>query len=145
MYWLNVLHAKSLQLCSTLCNPVDCSLPDSSGHGILQARILEWVAISSPKKIFLVQRLNPSLHPISPALQVNSLLGKSLRKAHWLNIRGLNIYNVIPVCSCYLSWRWKSDSFRECCYWGGEQRLVTFLFGAYSSVAGKNFRKKWSF
>ena len=30
----------------TLCNPVDCSLPGSSVHGILQARILEWVAIS---------------------------------------------------------------------------------------------------
>ena len=34
------------QSCLTLCNPVDCSLPDSSVHGILQARILEWVAIS---------------------------------------------------------------------------------------------------
>ena len=29
-----------------LCNPVDCSQPGSSDHGILQARILEWVAIS---------------------------------------------------------------------------------------------------
>ena len=34
------------QLCLTLCNPVDWSLPGSSVHGILQARILEWVAIS---------------------------------------------------------------------------------------------------
>ena len=34
------------QLCPTLCNPIDYSLPDSSVHGILQARILEWVAIS---------------------------------------------------------------------------------------------------
>ena len=34
------------QLCLTLCNPMDCSLPGSSVHGILQARILEWVAIS---------------------------------------------------------------------------------------------------
>ena len=34
------------QSCSTLCDPVDCSPPDSSIHGILQARILEWVAIS---------------------------------------------------------------------------------------------------
>ena len=31
------------QLCSTLCNPMDCSLPGSSIRGILQARILEWV------------------------------------------------------------------------------------------------------
>ena len=34
------------QLCLTLCNPMDCSLPGSSVHGILQARIPEWVAIS---------------------------------------------------------------------------------------------------
>ena len=34
------------QLCLTLCNPMDCSLPDSSVHGISQGRILEWVAIS---------------------------------------------------------------------------------------------------
>ena len=34
------------QSCPTLCNPVDCSPPGSSVHGILQARILEWVAIS---------------------------------------------------------------------------------------------------
>ena len=34
------------QLCPTLCDPMDCSLPGSSTHGIFQARILEWVAIS---------------------------------------------------------------------------------------------------
>ena len=34
------------QLCPTLCDPVDCSPPGSSLHGILQARVLEWVAIS---------------------------------------------------------------------------------------------------
>ena len=39
-------HAKSLQSCPTLCDPMDCSLPGSSVHGILQARVLEWVAIA---------------------------------------------------------------------------------------------------
>ena len=34
------------QSCPTLCDPMDCSLPGSSVHGIFQARILEWVAIS---------------------------------------------------------------------------------------------------
>ena len=34
------------QSCLTLCDPMDCSLPGSSLHGILQARVLEWVAIS---------------------------------------------------------------------------------------------------
>ena len=39
------VHAKSLQSCPTLCHPMDCNPPGSSVHGILQARILEWVAI----------------------------------------------------------------------------------------------------
>ena len=38
--------AKSLQSCPTLCNPIDGSPPDSAVPGILQARTLEWVAIS---------------------------------------------------------------------------------------------------
>ena len=38
--------AKSLQSCLTLCNPMDYSPPGSCVHGLLQARILEWVAIS---------------------------------------------------------------------------------------------------
>ena len=41
------MHAKSLQLCPALCNPMNCSPPGSSVHGILQARILEWVAMPS--------------------------------------------------------------------------------------------------
>ena len=40
------VHAKSLQSCPTLCNPMDYSLQGPSVHGILQERILKWVAIS---------------------------------------------------------------------------------------------------
>ena len=43
---------KSLQLCSTLCHPMDCSLPGSSGHGILQTRILEWIVMPSSRGSF---------------------------------------------------------------------------------------------
>ena len=42
------VHAKSLQSCPTLCHFINCSPPGSSVHRILQARILEWVAISTP-------------------------------------------------------------------------------------------------
>ena len=38
------------QRCPTLCYPMDCSIPGSSVHGIFQARVLEWVAISFSKK-----------------------------------------------------------------------------------------------
>ena len=43
------LCAKSLQSCSTLCNPMNHSLSASSVHGILQAKILEWVAMPSSR------------------------------------------------------------------------------------------------
>ena len=55
------------QSCLTLCDPMDCSPPDSSVHGILQARILEWVAIissrvsSQPRLGSQDQGLNPGL------------------------------------------------------------------------------------
>ena len=48
------------QSCLTLCDPMDCSPPGSSVHGILQARILDWVAISPPG-VFLTQGSNLSL------------------------------------------------------------------------------------
>ena len=44
------LCAKSLQLCPALCNLMDCSPPGSYVHGILQARILEWVAMPSSRE-----------------------------------------------------------------------------------------------
>ena len=49
------------QSCLTLCDPMDCSLLGSSIHGVFQARILEWVAISFSRGIFLTQGSNPGL------------------------------------------------------------------------------------
>ena len=42
----------SLQMCPTLCDPMDCSTPNSFVHGILQARILEWIAMLSSRGSF---------------------------------------------------------------------------------------------
>ena len=55
------LGAKLLQSCLTLCDPMDCSPPGSSVHGILQARTLEWVAISSSRELFPTQGSNLGL------------------------------------------------------------------------------------
>ena len=57
------MRAQSLQSCLTLCNPVDCSLPGSSLCGVIQARILEWVAMLSARVIFPTQGSNPHLLP----------------------------------------------------------------------------------
>ena len=45
-FWIRVQTHAHTQSCPTLCDPMDCSPPGFSVHGILQARILEWVAIS---------------------------------------------------------------------------------------------------
>ena len=58
------LHVNALQLCPTLCNLMDCSPPGFSVHGILQARILEWIAMPSSWEIFPTQELNPGLLPL---------------------------------------------------------------------------------
>ena len=46
---MNVYACSITQSCPALCDPMDCSPPGSSVHGILQARIVEWVAISSSR------------------------------------------------------------------------------------------------
>ena len=60
------------QSCPALCDPMDCSLPGSSLHGILQAGILEWVAFP-----FLGYLPDPGIKPGSPGLQADSLPSES--------------------------------------------------------------------
>ena len=56
------------QSCSTLCDPMDYSLPCFSVHGIFQPRVPEWVAIPSPGDL-----PDPGIKPRSPALQADAL------------------------------------------------------------------------
>ena len=66
-----IFKVKVSQSCPTLSDPMDCNLPGSSVHGILQARILEWVAFR-----FSGNLPKPGIEPRSPALQVDSLLAE---------------------------------------------------------------------
>ena len=63
---LGCCHSQA-QSCPTLCNSMDCSPPGFPVHGILQARILEWIAMPSSRG---------SSQPVSLALQVDSLLSE---------------------------------------------------------------------
>ena len=56
------------QLCPSLCNPMDCSLPSSVVHGIFQARILQWVAIPYSGDL-----PNAGIKPGSPTSQAHAL------------------------------------------------------------------------
>ena len=59
LQWMKVKSESEVaQLCLTLRNPMDCSLPGSSVHGVFQARVLEWVAIAfSTRSSLVAQRL----------------------------------------------------------------------------------------
>ena len=70
--WATRKESEVAQLCPTLCDPMDCSSPGSSIHGIFWARILEWVAISfsrGSKCLFVSSSEDsaPRAHPNEPA------------------------------------------------------------------------------
>ena len=69
--------AKSIQSCPTLCDPIDGSPAGSAVPGILQARTLEWVAIS-----FFRDLPDPGIKPGSPTLQADSLPSEPLGNPH---------------------------------------------------------------
>ena len=58
----------SPQSCLTLCYPMDCSLPVSSVHGILQARVLEWVTILSSEKLVLKLNIQKTKNVVSGSI-----------------------------------------------------------------------------
>ena len=60
-----------VQLCLSLSDLMDCSPPGSSVHGILQARILEWLPFPFPGDL-----PDPGIEPRSPALQADSLISE---------------------------------------------------------------------
>ena len=83
--------AKSLQSCPTLCDPTDGSPPGSPIPGILQARTLEWVAISfsnaskSKVKLKSLSRVQPSVTPWTAAFQAPPSMGFS-RQEYWSGV-----------------------------------------------------------
>ena len=91
MHNLSAAAAKSLQSCPTLCDPIDSSPLGSPVPGILQARTLEWVAISFSNawkwkmKVKSLSRVRPSATPWSAAFQAPPSVGCS-RQEYWSGV-----------------------------------------------------------
>ena len=102
--------AKSLQSCPTLCYPIDGSPPGFPVPGILQARTLDWVAISFSNagkwkvKVKSFSRVRPSVTPWTAAHHAPPSMGFS-RQEYW---SGVPLPSLI-VCLCY------SNFLRICC------------------------------
>ena len=98
--------AKLLQLCPTLCGPIDGSLPGSPVPGILQARSLEWAAISFSNawkwkvEVKSLSRVRPSATPWTAAFQVPPSMGFS-RQEHWSGCHCLicSLFSHFMLCS----------------------------------------------
>ena len=101
--------AKLLQSCLTLCDPMDCSPLGSSVHGILQAKILEWVAISFSRESSQHQGSNQSLlyllHwqagslPLTPPGQKTNMLGSNFYFVLiWVVVYSLPTFSGILLC-----------------------------------------------
>ena len=107
---------KVAQSCPTLCNPMDCSPAGSSVHGILQARILEWVAFPFSKGIFLTQGWNPGLPSRRQILYCLSHQGSSmllLLPSHFSRVR----LSATPWTAAYRAPPSMGVSRQEC--WSG--------------------------
>ena len=93
------------QLCLTLCDPIDCSLPVSSVRGIFQARVLEWVAISFSRGSFRPRdRTRVFCIAGSPALQGRSMtnLDIILKSRDITSLTKVHIFKAMdfPVVMC---------------------------------------------
>ena len=91
------VHVHSLQSCPTLCDPMDCNLQVSSVHGILQARILEWV-------------VNALLQGISPTQESNEHL------VHLLHCRQIVYSWATEEAPCWVIWQFFFFTFKELPY-----------------------------
>ena len=105
------IYAKSLQSCPTLCDPIDSSPPGSPVLGILQARTLEWVAISFSNawkwkvKVKLLSRVRLFPTPWTSAYQAPPSMGFASQE-YW---SGVPLPSPIYVCAISFSnaWKWK--------------------------------------
>ena len=85
------------QSCLTLCNPMDCSPPGFSVHGILPTRTLEWVAISSSRGSFPPR--DQTVSPTSPAMASRFFTTEPPRKP---TCGYTNMYTSVCIFVCQL-------------------------------------------
>ena len=133
---LSAAAAKSLQSCLTLCDPIDGSPPGSPIPGILQARTLEWVAISFSNawkwkvKVMLLSRVWLFATPWTAAHQAPASMGFS-RQEYWSGVPLPSLPHPLTTVKrkkrnkC---WWWYGDiGTLLCCWW--ECQMVQPLLG----------------
>ena len=95
-FFLQCMKVKSesevTQSCPTLCDPIDCSLPSSSVHGIFQARVLEWVAIAFSKAKLRCMNLNMTSRNNLKAVEQKGRLFNIISMCQNMNISNMQLF-----------------------------------------------------
>ena len=108
--------AKSLQLCLTLWDSMDCSPPGSSVHGVPQARIVEWVAMPSSRGIFLTRGLNLCLFCL-----LHGQVGSLPLASHWE--AQFSTYCVLNIV--WIEMRWVFFFFFLVCLFSPSRAIIS--------------------
>ena len=133
-------YAKSLRSCPTLCDPIDSSLPGSPIPRILQARTLEWVAISFSNawkwkvKVELLSRVWLLATPWTAAYQAPPPMGFS-RKEYWSGVPLPSPWDQIPLSFSYFFLLESECLFYACSILGDTHFLWFHRFIAREEVA----------
>ena len=129
------MRTKSLQSCLSLCNPMDCNPPDSSVHGILQARLLEWVAMPTSRE-----------YP-NPGIELMSLMCLALAGRFFTTIRTweahfrpnkpekLSHYKTLEI-STKIIWSWFKNAYKIEKEVSKNQKQSSSKRGDYKSLHG---------
>ena len=109
-----MLNAKLLQLWPTLCDLIDCSLPGSSVHGILQAKMLEWVAKPSSRR-----STDPGIEPVSFALTGGCFTTSTTWEGQSENVKyyiwGIVVF-IHMIEAIYVQYKYKENSESQLCF-----------------------------
>ena len=98
------------QVCPSLCDPMDCSLPGSSFRGIFQARILEWVAISFSKSVSRYCQISSGVQAHSQSITVDLKWRKWEECWEWMEfIMNFLLINISHLY-CWSGWTLHSGS-----------------------------------
>ena len=125
VFFIKVCDVLSHISCAQLCDPMDCSPPGFSVHGMLQARILEWGVMLSSRESSVTQGLN--LHLLSPApagrfSTTSCHLGRCYTSNLWevLNMSSCCWLNCIPF-----SLHWEAPVWGDISCWVPQTRVVS--------------------
>ena len=122
------IESEVAELYQTLCKPVDCSPPGSSVHGILQTRILQWIAMPSSRESSWPRNLTPALQADSLPLNSQGSLHATIAETNKILCFPGGANGKEPACQCRRPKRLGFNSWVRKIPWRRAWQPVSVLF-----------------